>query len=68
VRGRIPGICARNVTEMFLLKDELMKLLEHTGTLRRGLRGTPRGKVFVCGGFGSQFVVVIIRIIRFVQF
>jgi hypothetical protein len=40
---------------------ELVKLREHRGTLRRGLRGTARGKVFVCGGFGSHFVVVIIR-------
>jgi len=42
-----------------LRKDELTKFLEHMGTLRRDLRGTGKGKVFVCGGFGSQFVVVV---------
>jgi hypothetical protein len=44
-----------------LWKDDLMKLLEQMGTLRRDLGKTQREKVFVCSGFISQVVVVIIR-------
>jgi hypothetical protein len=47
-----------------LQKDELTKFLEHMGTLRRSLRGTAKGKVFVWG-FGSQFVVVVRSFLSF---
>jgi len=48
-----------------LRKDDLTKFLEHMGPLRQDLRGTARGKVFVCGGFGSQFVVVVRSFLSF---
>ena len=43
-----------------LWKDEVVKLVEYMGMLRRDLRGVARGEVFVCG-FALQFVVVVIK-------
>ena len=51
----------------FSCKDNLVKLVEQIASLGRGLRGILGEKVFVCGGFASQFFVLIITWVPFVD-